>query len=206
MECAHLIQWVAHGSAADQLSVALARGRVAKKTEGPRCPRDAMGTEVQMRARVWRTCLTLALAVAGAAGALCGASAADTETIPTWTRLVQLADGRTLVTDGSLALDVALAKPAVLPTVVVSGTGAALLAGYLTAPLPDECSLAELKSGGRPGTYVAPNGVVLNATYVEYLRRTLPPARLRFRLKGDLDPMVILSNGNAVGVLMPMKR
>jgi hypothetical protein len=183
---------------------------VTRPTGVPLCDRDTVCTEVQMRELLWTTCLTLALAAAYAVwasfGAPVSAAAPGNVTAPTWTRLVQLADGRTFVTDGSLAIDVALAKPAVLPTVVLSGASASLLEGYLTAPFIHECGLAELKAGGKPGTYVAPSGVVLNAKYVEYLRHTLPTARLRLRLKGDRDPVVLLSHATAIGVLMPMAR
>jgi hypothetical protein len=161
-----------------------------------------------MRELLWTMFLILALTAAYAVwswfGAPVSAAAPGNVTAPTWTRLVQLADGRTLVTDGSFAIDAALAKPAVLPTVVLSGASAALLESYLTAPYTHECGLAELKTGKRPGTYVAPSGVVLNAKYVEYLRRTLPTARLH--LQGDRDPVVILSQETAIGVLMPMAR
>jgi hypothetical protein len=125
---------------------------------------------------------------------------------PTWQRLVRLSDGRTFVTDGGLAIDAALAKPNVLPTEVVGAGSAKLLEGYLTAPLKDEFGLGELNTGGNPRTYTAPTGVVLNANYVDYLRRTLATATLRFRVGSDLQPVVILMNGSAIGVLMPMKR
>ena len=110
------------------------------------------------------------------------------------------------VTDGGLAIDAALAKPAVLPAEVLAAASAKVLEGYLAAPLKDEFGLAELEPTATSRTYAAPSGVILNATYINYLRRILPAATLRFRMKGDLEPVVILSNRTAVGVLMPVKR
>jgi hypothetical protein len=159
----------------------------------------------------WATALTVTLTIV--LGARVGAfqdsskhpSPADADA-PTWDRMVRLSDGRTFVTDGSLAIDVALVKPSVLPTEVLGPAAAKLLEGYMAAPLENEYGLGDLKKGPWPQTYAAPSGVVLNATYVDYLRRTLPKAALRFRMKGDLDPVVILMKGTAVGVVMPMRR
>jgi hypothetical protein len=122
-----------------------------------------------------------------------------------WKRLVRLTDGRTFVTDGSFTIDTAIAKPSEPPKNVLAAASAKLVEGYLAALLPDEFALDELKSG-RPGTYESPSGVTLNAVYVDYLRRVLPPSTLRFRMKGDLEPVVVLSSGTAVGLVMPMKR
>jgi hypothetical protein len=124
---------------------------------------------------------------------------------PVWKRMVTLSDGRTFVTDGSFALDAALAKPAARPSEVLPAATAKVIEGHLLAPLPDEFALAQL-TGGRRSMYTAPSGIVLNAVYVDYLRRTLPASKLRFRMKGDLEPTVVLLNGTAVGLLMPMKR
>lgn len=122
----------------------------------------------------------------------------------TWQRLVRLHDGRTFVSDRRLVLDAALAKPAVLPSHVLPEQTAKVIEGYLTAELPNEFASSQLTRSGE--NYTAPSGVLLNRVYVDYLRRTLPATRLRFRMKGDLDPVVILLDGKAVGLLMPMKR
>ena len=125
---------------------------------------------------------------------------------PTWQRVVRLNDGRTFVTDGGLTIDAAIAKPAVLPTEVLSVASGKVVEGYLTATLKDEFSLAELKRAATGHTYTAPSGVVLNGTYINFLRRILPEASLGFRMEGDLTPVVVVSKGMAVGVLMPVRR
>jgi hypothetical protein len=125
-------------------------------------------------------------------------------TAPGWKRIVKLSDRRTFITDGALSLDVALAKPAALPSDVLGAAAAKLVERYLGAPLPDEFGLTQLRAGsGR--TYLAPSGVVLNADYVDYLRPMLPVPRVRLRMKGDLEPVVILQDGKAVGLVMPMR-
>jgi hypothetical protein len=120
--------------------------------------------------------------------------------------MVRLSDGRTLVTDGGLAIDAGIAKPAALPTQVLGPASAKILEGYLAAPLKDEFTLGDLRSTATGHTYIAPSGVVLNATYIDYLRRIMPTTKLRFRMKGDLEPVVVLANGTPIGVLMPVKR
>jgi hypothetical protein len=90
---------------------------------------------------------------------------------PTWQGIVRLADGRTFVTDGGLAIDAALAKPATMPE---REFPAKLLQDYLNAAHKDECSLSELKAVASGRTYTTPSGIALNATYVDYLRRRLP--------------------------------
>lgn len=122
-----------------------------------------------------------------------------------WQKQVRLHDGRTFVSDGRFALDAALAKPAAPPSTVLPEATAKIIEGYLTAELPDEFGLSQLtdRSGHK---YTAPSGVVLNPIYVDYLRRALPASRLRFRMKGDMEPVVIVLDGKAVGLLMPMKR
>ena len=127
---------------------------------------------------------------------------ADSAT-PTWNKQLRMSDGRTFVTDGAFALDAAIAKPAELPKVVLHEASAKILEGYMTAPATDEFGVGDMSSGARAGSYRSPSGVVLNALYVDFLRRVLPSAR--FRTKGELQPVAILSSGKPVGVVMPMK-
>ena len=122
---------------------------------------------------------------------------------PAWQGIARLSDGRTFVTDGGLAIDAALAKPPRLPTRELA---AKVLEGYLAAAGEHEYSLDDLRVGERSKTYVAPSGVVLNATYIAFLRKILPPAAIRLRLTGASQPVVIMSNDSAVGVLMPVKK
>ena len=122
---------------------------------------------------------------------------------PAWQGVVRLADGRTFVTDGGLAIDAAIAKPAQLPTRELAPT---VLDRYLNGPHKDEYGFADLNAAPSGRTYTAPNGIPLNATYVNFLRRTLPARSVRFRMNGDMQPVVIVASGTAVGVLMPVKQ
>jgi len=72
--------------------------------------------------------------------------------------------------------------------------------------LPDEFGLSQLSPRPDARTYRTPSGVDLNQTYIDFLRRTLPPAKVRLRMSGGLDPVVILLDGKPVGVFMPVKR
>ena len=121
---------------------------------------------------------------------------------PVWKGVVKLPDGRTLVTDGKMALDVELAKPTPVPT-NVAGSGP-VVDKHLRAAWPDEFTPRQLSKGPRPGMYVSPSGVVLSALYVDYLHRTLPAGQWRLRMKGTYEPVVILVNGTPVGVVMAM--
>src|SRR3982751_4326423 len=121
----------------------------------------------------------------------------------TWKRVVHLHDGRTFISDGAVALDAALTKARRSESEVLPEASAKTIEGYLTAELPDEFASYQLTRRGE--TYVAPSGVTLNPIYIDYLRRTLPESRLRFRLKRDLKPVVVLLDGKAVGLLMSMK-
>ena len=122
---------------------------------------------------------------------------------PKWQGHLRLSDGRTFVTDGGLAIDVALARPDPLPARVLT---AKVLEDYLAAKPKDEFSVNDLKKAANGRTYTTPTGVILNATYIDYLRRILPAASLRIRVEGDLKPVVVVSKGVAVGVLMPVAR
>jgi hypothetical protein len=125
---------------------------------------------------------------------------------PAWQGIVKLTDGRTFVTDGGIALDAALAKPAALPERVLPPASAKTIERYLAAALKDECASADLKPNPNGRTYIAPSGLALSTTYVNFLRRVLPARTLRFRMGTELEPMVIVSDGKAVGVLMGVKR
>jgi hypothetical protein len=125
---------------------------------------------------------------------------------PKWNRQVRLNDGRTFVTDGGLAMDAAIAKPSVMPSQVLAASVANTLEGYMAAKLKDEFGVAELKKAANGRTYTSPTGLPLNATYIDFLRKVLPAGSLRFRMEGALTPVVILSKGSPVGVLMPVQK
>ena len=133
-------------------------------------------------------------------------SPATATTAPlSWKRVLHLHDGRIFISDGAIALDAALAKPDSPSAQKLPEANAKVVEGYLTAAVPDQIGLSELKPDAESRKYVGPGGLLLNAVYVDYLRRTTPRAQLRFRMKSDLEPVVILLDGKPVGLLMPMK-
>lgn len=121
---------------------------------------------------------------------------------PVWQGVIRFADGRTFVTDGGLALDVTFAKPAKLPSRELPPK---VLDQYLSASHKDEYGFGDLTAALSGRTYSAPNGIALNATYVTYLRRVLSGST-RFRMTEELQPVVIVADGKAVGLLMPVKQ
>jgi hypothetical protein len=122
---------------------------------------------------------------------------------PKWQAVLRTSDGRTFVTDGGLAIEAELAKPAKLPERQVAGK---LMDTYLSATPPDEFGLSDLTANASGRTYTTPKGIPLNATYINFIRRILPARAVRFRMGGELQPVLIVANGKAVGVLMPVKK
>src|SRR5262245_57488253 len=78
---------------------------------------------------------------------------------PVWQGTVHMSDGRTFVTDGALAVDTALAKPAALPTRAIPGK---VLEDYAKAPHKDECGFADLTMALTGKTYSSPSGIALS--------------------------------------------
>jgi len=134
------------------------------------------------------------------------ASAPLAETPPAWTRVMHMPDGRTFVSDGGLAIDAAIAKPATLPTIVIPDQTSKRYADMVAAPFDREVSLGELTAGSRRNTFVTPTGLPLNGNYINILRRASGASRMRLRLKGDLDPIVIVMDGKLIGIVMAMAR
>jgi hypothetical protein len=122
---------------------------------------------------------------------------------PAWQGVVRLTDGRTFVTDGGLAIDAAVAKPAKLPDRELA---ARVLETYLNAAHKEECGFSDLTAAVTGRTYTTPSGIALSATYITYLRRTLPTRSVRFRMTAPMQPVVVAENGKAVAVLMPVKQ
>ena len=122
---------------------------------------------------------------------------------PIWQGTLHADDGRTFVTDGGLVIDAAFAKPAKLPERTIPPK---VLQDYLSTPHKDEYGFSDLVAAPSGKTYAAPNGIALNATYINFLRRTLSGSSVRFRMSGGLQPIVVLANGVAVAVLMPVKQ
>src|SRR5215211_7884892 len=65
-----------------------------------------------------------------------------------WKRAVPLHDGRTLVSDGAIALDAELAKPASKPSQSLGEAGVKIIEGHLSAELPDEFAFSDLTRRG----------------------------------------------------------
>jgi hypothetical protein len=122
---------------------------------------------------------------------------------PAWQRSVRMSDGRTFVTDGGMAIDAALARPATLPADVLPPSGAAALERHMAGPAAEEVPLSRL-SRRDARAYATPGGVHLSATYVDFLRRVAPDAVLR--PAGAREPVAIVAAGRMVGVLMPLAR
>jgi hypothetical protein len=122
---------------------------------------------------------------------------------PAWSRVTNMPDGRTFVTDGGLSVDVKFAKPAALPPVVIPPESAKILAGRLTAPYDHEITLGQLATGSFKNAFSTPDGISLNGNYVNFLRQVMPPSA-RLRTRGKTDPVVVAADGQPVAILMPL--
>jgi hypothetical protein len=121
---------------------------------------------------------------------------------PVWQGTVHMSDGRTFITDGGLAVDATVARPAAVPARELP---AKVLDEYLKALHTSECGFADLTSAATGNTYTSPVGIALNATYVNYLRRVAPRSS-RFRMTDGMHPIVVVADGIPIGVLMPVKK
>jgi hypothetical protein len=122
---------------------------------------------------------------------------------PTWSRVLQMPDGRTFVSDGGLAIDVALVKPAALPDTVIPVESTKTIAARMATPHQEEIGVGQLASGRRENSFVTPAGVHLNGNYVTLFRRVLP-ARARLRTRGVADAITVVVDGEMVAFLMPL--
>ena len=145
----------------------------------------------------------LCVAAAGAAQPVAPPQPTTVQETPAWSRTVTLQDGRVFITDGGLALAVAVARPKTMPPDIQGEQAADTLARHLALVNPTDVGLGELKPGAKPNSFVAPNGISLNGNYIAFLRRTVPAARLR--MNGPTDPIVIGVDGTVVGVFMPLR-
>src|SRR5688500_10495190 len=73
---------------------------------------------------------------------------------PVWQGIVRASDGRTFITDGGLAIDTALAKPATIPKREFPGR---VLDGQLAAAYVAEYRFGDLRVEKPSRTYVSPN-------------------------------------------------
>src|SRR5262245_64918363 len=113
-----------------------------------------------------RACVVTALAFASSL-----AAAQTLATVPVWTHTVKLPppDGRTLVTDGILALEIAVAKPAVRPSATLPADTARGFASYLAASYPTEFGLDDFHEGKTQGVWVGPGNMALSTHYMLFL-------------------------------------
>jgi hypothetical protein len=108
-------------------------------------------------------------------------------------------DGTTLVSDGAIAIDARIARPAKMPATAATAAGK-IFDGHYKAAFTDEVALGSLRAGTLANTFVGPRDIAINQNYVTYLRKVAPRSRLRFR--GPLDPIVIVDGGQPIGVVM----
>jgi hypothetical protein len=92
-------------------------------------------------------------------------------------------------------------------TINASGQGVPreAIGGLLQCFAQDECGFDDLRAAASGKTYQSPSGLALNATFINFLRRVLPASAVRFRMTDGLQPIVVLADGRAVAVLMPVK-
>lgn len=122
---------------------------------------------------------------------------------PKWQGILRVNDGRTFVTDGGLVIDAAVAKLTTLPEREFPSK---LLETYFSESHTSEYGLNEMTAVPGGKTYRAPNGIALNATYIDFLRRTLPAGSVRLRMSAAIRPIIIVVNSEMVGALMPVKQ
>jgi hypothetical protein len=121
---------------------------------------------------------------------------------PIWQGTLRMTDGRTFITDGGLAVDAALAKPAALPARELPGK---VLEDYLKAAHKNDYGFADFTLAAKGKTYTSPSGIALNATYIDYLRRVAPRGS-RFRMTEKGQPIVVVADGSPIAVLMPVRQ
>jgi hypothetical protein len=124
-------------------------------------------------------------------------------TVPEWSHTVTLPapDGRTLVTDGRLTLDLQLGKPAVRPSATLAPDMTRAIGNFLTAPYPTEFGFDDLKPTANGNSLTGPSGVAVSSYYVAFLRKNAP--RIRWRMRSTTEPLLIVLDGRPVGLLMP---
>ncbi len=121
---------------------------------------------------------------------------------PDWQLVVEMPDGRKFVSDGAMAVDATIAKPNAMPKKVLPVESGKTIAKNFTAKYTDEISLAALRPGTRANSFLGPRDIPVNGNYVTFLRRVAPQSRLRFN--GPLDAIVVVLNGQPIGMFMAM--
>jgi hypothetical protein len=124
-------------------------------------------------------------------------------TVPEWSHTVRLPepDGRTLVTDGRLTIDVQLGKPAVRPSAKLAPDATGTIRNFLAASYPTEFGFDDMKPTADGHSFTGPSDVALSGYYVAFLRKNAP--RIRLRMRSSTEPLLIVLDGRPVGLLMP---
>lgn len=150
----------------------------------------------------WTRHAPIGLLAAAAFGSALAQPSSSEEIV--WNRTFRMPDGRMFVTDGAMMLDESLAKPRETPDVELPPSTGETMQRRMAIERPGEFTLRQLEPGSRPNTYEAPNGTLLAAKYVLLLRDAVPAASLR--IGNDLDGVLIVHDGAAVGLVMPISR
>jgi hypothetical protein len=120
-----------------------------------------------------------------------------------WRNVFRLSDGRLFATDGAMMIDASIIDADERPSAEITPS-AQVIEGYLALNHPDEFTLRQLEAGSLPQSYRSPSGVYISAKYVDFLRGALPERTLRLRTNAAREPVVIVLDGVAVGVVMPL--
>jgi hypothetical protein len=151
-----------------------------------------------MRAAIMAMAVLLPLPLSGQ-----GRFNPNAPTVPEWSHTVKLPapDGRTLVTDGRLTIELQLGRPAVRPSATLAADTTQAIRNYLAAPYPTEFGFDDLKPSADGNSLTGPSGVAVSSYYVAFLRKHAP--RVRLRMRSTTDPLLIVLDDRPVGLLMP---
>jgi hypothetical protein len=127
-------------------------------------------------------------------------------TTPEWTSVAKLRDGRQFVTDGSIALEVAVAEVEEPPQETSRAWFSEALSQHSVAERQELFSLKDIKaSEGNPSIVVGPGNLQLEETYVTYLSNKLSSShRVSFWQHSRMQPIVIVVDGVGAGAMKPL--
>lgn len=136
-------------------------------------------------------------------------SAVDVPPEPTWVGVARLPDGTRFLLDSSFVFSEAHLgqmpmQHAGLP--VLPEKDSAKVQGWMATRVKQPLHLKDLRCGATAGTYEGPDGLLLNARYVDYLRARVDLWPLELHPAGPLEPIALVLKGRGAGVLMPMKK
>lgn len=136
-------------------------------------------------------------------------STVDVPPEPAWVGVARLPDGTRFLLDSSFVFSEARLgqlplKNAGLP--LLPEKDSAQVQGWLATRVKKPLHLSDLRCGATAGTYEGPDGLLLNARYVDYLRARVDLWPLELHSPGPLQPIALVLKGQGAGVLMPMKK